>query len=107
MVLVALVVYVGFIVVHAVLPWTSTIPLATPAGVAAKTAHFRCGALWSSLYVHAPAHLPYPLKGTPCAGSDTYRVLTFIDVLLGLAAFVIVLGRGRLGGLMGRAGAAG
>jgi hypothetical protein len=94
-VLVGLVLFVGFIVAHSVLPWTSTVPIAAPAGASPKAVVFHCGALWASGYVHRPAHIPFPVVGTPCARRVTYRTLTFLDVLLGAAAFITALRWGR------------
>lgn len=87
--------FLAFVVVHAVIPWTSTLPLAIPPGVAPQSAVFSCGALWGPGYVHAPARMPYPAVGTPCSGRGTYRAMSGLDVLLAGAGLAVVMRWGR------------
>jgi hypothetical protein len=90
--IVSLVLFLGFLLYHAVRPvhWTSIDE--TPIGVTGKTVTFTCGAPWGHPYVHAPAHQPpYPILGVPCSSRRTDRIMLAFDVTVGAAALAALI----------------
>jgi len=96
LVLVALVVFVGFVAYHALTPYGWSAQTEVPVGVPAHTISYTCGAPWQAGYVHGPPTTAYPLGATPCGERHTYQILTFLDVVLGVFGIALVAGWGRL-----------
>jgi hypothetical protein len=93
LILLALVVFVGLNLYHAVSPWVWTGQLRLPLGTPAKLVSFRCGAPWGSGYVRGPAGLS--LTSAPCTPRRVLQVMTALDVLVGVFAIAVLVTRGR------------
>lgn len=91
-VLVALALFVGFSLYHAVTSYGWSAELKTPSGVPAKSVSYTCGAPWGSGYVHGPSTTAYPVDGTPCGQRGQYQIVTSVDVLLGVFALAALAG---------------
>lgn len=90
LVLLALVVFVGYTLYHAVTPWDWTGQLQTPPPI--QSVSYTCGPPWGSAYVHGPRRTAAPLTSTPCGPRTTYQVMTAVDVLCGVFGIALVAG---------------
>ncbi len=79
----------------ALLSWKWHGQLATPPGVV-HTVVFHCGAPWGSDSVRGPTATTYAIVGRPCGERHVYRVVTLIDVILGVVAVAVVANWGRV-----------
>ena len=84
--LVALTLFLGFALYHAVSPYKWTGETNPPVGVAAQYFSYTCAAPWGAAYVHGPATTPFPLTDKPCGVRSSYQVVGGIDVVLAVLA---------------------
>ena len=77
------------------LSWKWHGQLATPPGVV-QTVVFKCGAPWGADSVRGPTETTYAVVGRPCGERHVYRVVTVVDVILGLIGVAVVTNWGRI-----------
>lgn len=82
-ILVGLILFVGFVVYHALVPYGWSGQTNAPAGVAPQDVSYTCGAPFGQGYVHGPATTAYPLNGRPCGERADYQIMTVVDVVVG------------------------
>lgn len=89
--LVGLILFVAFVVYHALVPYGWSGQTNVPAGVASQDVSYTCGAPFGTAYVHGPATTAYPLNGTPCGQRSDYQIMTVVDVIFGALGIGVVL----------------
>jgi hypothetical protein len=80
----------------ALLSWKWHGELATPAGQATQTVVFDCSAPWGADTVRGPTETTYAIIGRPCGERHVYRVITVVDVILGVIGVAVVTNWGRI-----------
>jgi hypothetical protein len=91
----ALVAFVVFVLVRALLPTQWHGQLSTPTGVANEFVTVHCGAPWGSSSVRGPATTAYPVAGNPCGDRRSLQAVSAVDLGLGVAGIALIVGWNR------------
>jgi hypothetical protein len=95
-----LVVFMVFVVAHALVPQSWKGQATVPGIATAVNVTYQCGAALGSAYVHGPTPAKYAadaiyVSGIPCGDRRQLQMITLVDVVLGLVGIAIVVCWGR------------